>query len=418
MFRFFENFLKPTETPEHPEPPAGLIAFLWHFARQAKALFVALFVIEFLVALTDSAVPWFMGRIVTFVSHIPPAQFLAETWPWLVGMLLVVVVARPAVIFFCYLITNQAIAAPFTGLIRWQAHWHVVRQSWAFFQNDFAGRISNRVMQTGPAVRQTLTAALTAVWYVLVYGTTALIMTAAADAWLTIPILLWFAGYVGLLWYFVPRMRDRSKINSEARSALMGRIVDSYTNILTVKLFARADEEDNYVRDAVDRQVGTFSAAQRLLTVFGTVLNLLNALLIAGAGAIALILWQRGAVEVGVIAMVLPLTLQLTNMSRQIAVQITDLFEEIGIVQEGMITIARPLQLTDPADAKALAVQDGKIAFEDVRFGYGREMGAREEGRLSPGAVLEGFSLTVRAGEKIGLVGRSGAGKSTVVNLL
>ena len=143
--------------------------------------------------------------------------------------------------FARYLITNQAIAAPFTGLIRWQAHWHVVRQSWSFFQNDFAGRISNRVMQTGPAVRSTLVASVTAVWYVLVYGITAVVMTASADGWLTLPILGWFVGYVALLWYFVPRMRDRSKVNSEARSALMGRIVDSYTNILTVKLFARAE---------------------------------------------------------------------------------------------------------------------------------------------------------------------------------
>src|SRR4051812_9729918 len=407
MFSFFERYLTPTDIPENPEPPAGLVAFLWHFARQAKGLFVALFLVEFLVAVTDSAVPWFMGRIVTFVTTIPADRFLDETWPWLTGMALVVLVARPAVAMARYLITNQAIAAPFSSLIRWQAHWHVVRQSWAFFQNDFAGRISNRVMQTGPAVRQTLSASVTAVWYVLVYGITALIMTASADAWLTIPILAWFAGYVALLWYFVPRMRDRSKVNSEARSALMGRIVDSYTNILTVKLFARADEEDNYVRDAVDRHVGVFLAAQRLLTVFGTVLNILNALLIAGAGAVALVLWQRGAVEVGVIAMVLPLTLQLTNMSRQIAVQITDLFEEIGIVQEGMMTIARPLQLVDSADAKTLNVHEGKLVFDEVHFGYGREIG-----------VLENFSLTVRPGEKIGLVGRSGAGKSTVVNLL
>ncbi len=407
MFSLFERFLQPTAIPEHPEPPAGLIAFLWHFARQAKWLFAGLFVVEFFVALTDSAVPWFMGRIVTLVTTIPAERFLAETWPWLVGMALVVLVARPAVSFTRYLITNQAIAAPFTGLIRWQSHFHVVRQSWAFFQNDFAGRISNRVMQTGPAVRQTLVASVTALWYVLVYGITAIVMTAAADAWLTLPIFAWFAGYVALLWYFVPRMRDRSKISSEARSALVGRIVDSYTNILTVKLFARPRDEDNYVRDAVDRHTDVFIHAQRLLTMFGTLLNVLNALLIAGAGAIALILWQRGAVEVGTIAMVLPLTLQLTNMSRQIAVQITDLFEEIGIVQEGMITIARPLQLTDPAGAKALDVHEGKIAFEDVRFGYGRETG-----------VLEGFSLTVRPGEKIGLVGRSGAGKSTVVNLL
>src|SRR5262245_52004995 len=408
MFSLFERYLKPTAVPREPEPPAELIAFLWHFARQAKGLFLALFVVEFFVALTDSAVPWFMGQIVTLVTTIPPGRFLGETWPWLVGMALVVLVARPAVSLTRYLITNQAIAAPFTGLIRWQSHFHVVRQSWAFFQNDFAGRISNRVMQTGPAVRQTLVASVTALWYVLVYGITAIVMTASADAWLTLPIFAWFAGYVGLLWYFVPRMRDRSKVSSEARSALMGRIVDSYTNILTVKLFARPHDEDEYVRDAVERHTDLFIHAQRLLTMFGTLLNVLNALLIAGAGAIALILWQNGAVEVGTIAMVLPLTLQLTNMSRQIAVQITDLFEEIGVVQEGMITIARPLQLVDPADAQALDVREGKLSFEDVDFGYGR----RETG------VLQGFSLTVRPGEKIGLVGRSGAGKSTVVNLL
>ena len=407
MFKPFERYLQPTAVPEHPEPPAHLLAFLWHFARQAKGLFIALFAVEFFVALTDSAVPWFMGRIVTLVTTIGPERFLAETWPWLVGMALVVLIARPGIVMLRYLITNQAIAAPFTGLIRWQSHFHVVRQSWAFFQNDFAGRISNRVMQTGPAVRQTLVASVTALWYVLVYGVTAVVMTAAVDAWLTVPILGWFAGYMALLWYFVPRLRDRSKISSEARSALVGRIVDSYTNILTVKLFARPRDEDNYVRDAVERHTDVFLRAQRLLTMFGTLLNVLNALLIAGAGAIAIALWLNGAVEVGTFAMVLPLTLQLTNMSRQIAVQITDLFEEIGIVQEGMITIAKPLQLVDSTEAKSLDVHEGKITFEDVRFGYGRETG-----------VLDGFSLTVRPGEKIGLVGRSGAGKSTVVNLL
>jgi ATP-binding cassette subfamily B multidrug efflux pump len=407
MFALFERLLRPTEVPDHPEPPGGLVAFFWHFARQAKWLFVALFVIEMLVALTDSAVPWFMGRVVTLVTTVPPDRFLATTWPMLVGMGLVVLVARPAVALARYLITNQAIAAPFTGLVRWQAHWHVVRQSWAFFQNDFAGRISNRVMQTGAAVRSTLTASVTALWYILVYGTTAIAMTAAADLWLALPILLWFACYVGLLCFFVPRMRDRSKVSSEARSALMGRIVDSYTNILTVKLFARARDEDQYVRDAIERHTGLFLAAQRLMTSFGTLLNFLNALLIAGAGALVLARWQHGAVEVGAIAMVLPLTLQLTNMSRQIATQITDIFEDIGVVQEGMITIAQPLRLIDSAGAKPLVVREGRIAFEDVRFGYGRAAG-----------VLQGFSLTVRPGEKVGLVGRSGAGKSTVVNLL
>src|SRR5580704_17762879 len=418
MFALFETLLRPTDTPEHPEPPGGLIAFFWHFARQAKWLFVALFVIEMLMALTDSAVPWFMGRIVTLVTTVPPDRFLGVTWPMLAGMAVVVLVARPAVALMRYLVVNQAIAAPFTGLIRWQAHWHVVRQSWAFFQNDFAGRISNRVMQTGASVRSTLTASVTALWYIVVYGATAIGMTASADLWLTAPILLWFAGYVGLLIYFVPRMRERSKVSSEARSALMGRIVDSYTNILTVKLFARPRDEDQYVRDAIDRHTGLFISAQRLMTAFGTLLNLLNAILIAGAGALVLVLWRNGAVDVGAIAMVLPLTLQLTNMSRQIATQITDIFEDIGVVQEGMITIAQPLRLIDSAGAKPLVVHEGHIAFEDVRFGYGRETPTREDGRLRPYAVLEGLSLAIRPGEKIGLFGRSGAGKSTVVNLL
>jgi ATP-binding cassette subfamily B multidrug efflux pump len=341
------------------------------------------------------------------VTKLPPERFLAEGWPWLAGMAVVVLLVRPAVTLTRYLITNQAIAAPFTGLIRWQAHWHVVRQSWAFFQNDFAGRISNRVMQTGPSVRSTLTATITTIWYICVYGASAIALTASADRWLAVPILLWFSGYAALLIFFVPRMRERSKQSSIARSTLMGRIVDSYTNIVTVKLFARAREEDEYVRNAVDRHVGLFLASQRLLTAFGALLDVLNALLIAGSGALALVLWRYGAVEVGAIAMVLPLSLQLTNMSRQIAMRITEIFEDIGVVQEGMITIAQPLQLPDAADARPLAVRSGRIEFKNVSFGYGRDVG-----------VLQNFNLSIAPGEKIGLVGRSGAGKSTVVNLL
>ncbi|MGA9947808.1 MAG: ABC transporter ATP-binding protein [Xanthobacteraceae bacterium] len=407
MFAKFERFLTPTATPEHPEPPAGLIAFLWHFARQAKWLFAALFVIELLMALSDSAVPWFMGRVVTMVTKMPADRFFAEGWPWLLGMAIVVLVVRPGVMLLRYLINNQALAAPFTGLVRWQAHWHVVRQSWAFFQDDFAGRISNRVMQTAPSVRSTLTATISAVWYIIIYGVSAIALTASAERWLAVPILLWFSGYAALLYFLVPRMRERSKISSIARSELTGRIVDSYTNILTVKLFARAREEDQYVRDAVDRHVDLFTASQRLLTVFGATLDMLNALLIAGSGALALLLWRFGKIEVGAIAMVLPLSLQLTNMSRQIAMRVTEIFEDVGVVQEGMLTIARPLQLPDPAHARPLTVKAGRIEFKNVTFGYGRETG-----------VLKDFNLTIAPGEKIGLVGRSGAGKSTAVNLL
>jgi len=407
MFGRFEKLLNPTEPPERPEPPAGLIAFYWHFASQAKWLFASLMVIELFQALVDAVIPWFFGRIVTLASTVAKDQYVAESWPMLAGLAGLLLVVRTAVVYARYLLTNQAISGPFTNLIRWQSHWHVARQSWAFFQNDFAGRIANRVMQTGGAVRQTIVSGITALWYVLVYGSSAVVLAATADFWLTIPILLWFAGYVGLLLYFVPRMRDRSKKSSEARSAMMGRIVDSYTNILTVKLFARARDEDNYVRDSIDTHTQVFLWSQRLMTIFGTLLAFLNGLLISGSVVLAIALWMQGAVEIGAIAMVLTLTYHLTDISRRIAIQIADIFEDIGVVQEGMMSIARPLQLTDHTEAMPLAVTQGHIEFKDVRFGYGREVG-----------VLEGFNLTVHPGERVGLVGRSGAGKSTVVNLL
>src|SRR5690348_14644072 len=356
MLSRFERFLTPTAPPEHPEPPPSLLAFLWHFARQAKWLFVALFFVELLVALGDSAVPWFIGRVVTLVTKTPPERLVAEGWPWLLGMALVVLVARPAVTFTRYLITNQAIAAPFTGLIRWQAHWHVVRQSWAFFQNDFAGRISNRVMQTGPSVRSTLTATITTVWYILVYGASAIALTAAADRWLAVPILLWFVAYTALLLYFVPRMRDRSKRSSEARSTLMGRIVDSYTNILTVKLFARASDEDHYVRDSVDEHTAAFRHQLRALTLFTLTLTSINALLVTTTGSIAVLLWYRGTLPVGTVAMVLPLTWQVVNMAGWVAQQVTTIFENIGVVQEGMLSISQPIQLSDRSNAGELAI--------------------------------------------------------------
>src|SRR2546425_11049184 len=192
------------------------------------------------------------------------------------------------------MVANQAISANVSNRIRWQNHWHVVRQSWAFFQNDFAGRIANKVMQTGPAVRESLVALLTAVWYILVYGTSAALLLASADKWLALPVLLWFAGYVVLLRAFVPRMRERSHDMSEARSVLTGRIVDAYTNILTVKLFARAREEDAYVRDAIEEHTGVFHRSLRLNTLFGLTLSSLNAMMVTATAGLAVFLWTRG----------------------------------------------------------------------------------------------------------------------------
>jgi ATP-binding cassette, subfamily B, multidrug efflux pump len=407
MFALFERLLSPTSLPEHPEPPPGLVGFYWHYARQAKGLFIGLFAAGFAVAMLDSLIPVFMGRIVTLITGSKPESLFADFWPLLAAMALVLLVLRPLALTTQNIMANQAIAANVGNMIRWQNHWHVVRQSWAFFQNDFAGRIANRVMQTGPSIRETLTAMITAVWYILVYGTSALILLASADRWLALPITIWFLAYLVMLRVFVPRMRDRSKDVSEARSMLTGRVVDSYTNILTVKLFARAQEEDAYVRDAVDEHTGMFHASLRLNTLFGLTLSTLNAMMVTGTAALALFLWTRGQVDVGVVAMTLPLTWQIVNISGWVAWQVTNIFENVGVVQEGMMTIAKPIGLADRRDATALTVPRGEIRFEDVRFGYGRETG-----------VLNGFTLTVNPGEKIGFVGRSGAGKSTAVNLL
>ena len=407
MFRIFEKSLAPTAIPGNAEPPPGLVAFYWYFARQAKGPFIALFAAGFAVALIDVMIPVFIGKVVTLVSNSKPEELLASSWPVLLAMALVLLLLRPAAYTIQQLVMNQAIAANVANRIRWQNHWHVARQSWAFFQNDFAGRIATRVMQTGPAIRESLVSLLTAVWFILIYGTSSLILLATADRWLAVPVLLWFGGYMVMLRIFVPRMRDKSKVMSEARSLLTGRIVDTYTNIVTVKLFARAKDEDAYVREAVDHHTDRFHESLRLNTLFGFTLAVLNAWLIAGTGAFAIMLWRYGHVSVGTVAMALPMTMQIVSASGWVAWQVTSIFENIGVVQEGMMTIARPHTLTDRPGARTLDVTRGEIRFEDIRFGYGRESG-----------LIDGLTLDVQPGEKIGLVGRSGAGKSTLVNLL
>ncbi|HYZ41559.1 MAG TPA: ABC transporter ATP-binding protein, partial [Stellaceae bacterium] len=305
------------------------------------------------------------------------------------------------------LITNQAIIPGFSNLIRWQSHWHVVRQSWSFFQNDFAGRIAQRVMQTGPSLRESVVSATNAVWYILVYGSGAVMLMASNDARLTIPILLWFVGYAVLLRYFVPRLRVRSRRMSDTRSQLMGRVVDSYTNIQTVKLFARPRDEDEFVRAAMDGLTEAHRDQLRLSTVWGLTLNVANATMVVGTGAVAIWLWNAGRIPVGTVAMALPLTWHIAAIAGWVAQNVTTIFENIGVVQEGMRTIAVPRQMPDRPDAVTLQVTRGAVRFEEVHFGYGTARG-----------VLHGINLSVAPGERVGLVGPSGAGKSTLVNLL
>jgi ATP-binding cassette subfamily B multidrug efflux pump len=384
MFRFFETLIAPTAPAPAAPPPSGLWRFYWHFVRQAKIPYLALFVAGCCVAFLDSLIPVFIGRIVTLVSTADPATVMQSSGWELGRMALVVLLFRPLALLAQNLITNQAINGNVTNLIRWQSHWHVVRQSWTFFQNDFAGRIANRVIQTGGALRESVTITVNAVWYIVIYGTSALFLLSRADLRLAAPLVVWAIAYVALLSYFVPRMRDRSKQTSLARSLLTGRIVDSYTNILTVKLFARARDEDAYVREAVDNHNEKFRHSQRLTTLFSLSLSTVNACLVAATATVAVKLWLDGRIAAGAIAMALPLAWQIVNIAGWVAQNVTSIFEDIGQVQEGILSIAVPHQMIDAADATPLVVTRGEIRFDDVSFGYGRDVG-----------VLQDLSLTI-----------------------
>jgi len=415
----FESLLQPTDR-EPTVPPtqeaggSGLLRFYLHFIRQTPWLIAALFASGLMVAGLDTLIPIFIGRVVGLVTHTPAATLFAQAGTTLLGMAAILLLARPAALLVQGIITNQVINPGFTNLIRWQSHWHVVRQSWTFFQNDFAGRIANRVMQTGPALRESVVAATNAVWYILVYGTSAMLVLGANDWKLALPVAVWFVAYAVLLRGFVPRMRDRSRAVSAVRSDLTGRVVDSYTNILTVKLFARARDEDNFVREAIDDHTDTFRRQTRMVTAFSLTLALMNATLLVGTAAAALILYSQGRVNVAAVATALPLAWQIANMAGWVAQNITAIFENVGVVQDGMRSIAVARQMPDAPDAGALRVPRGEIGFEDVHFDYGRSRPAGSQ----VGGVLRGVSLTIRPGERVGLVGPSGAGKSTLVNLL
>ena len=412
VFAFFESRINPTARPGEA-PPATLLAFYWHYVRQARQLFVAMFATGLVVALIDTLIPIFIGRLVRLMEAPDRAAALDEALPSLLLMAAVVLVGRPLALLLDNLVRNNAVVPNVTSLIRWQSHWHVVRQSWPFFQNDFAGRIANRVMQTSNAVRESVVASIRAVWYISIYGISALVLMAVQDWRLALPTALWFVGYVVTLRHFVPPMRDLARSSSELRSQVMGRVVDSYTNILTVKLFARARDEDQYVREVIDAHSGAIAAHTRKITSFMGTLSLLNAGLLVGTAAIGIWLWGRGTIDAGTVATALPLAWTIANIAGWVSWEVTGVFENIGVVQEGMETIAVPHAMTDAPASRELAVAappvGGGIRFEHIGFGYGRRDGQR---------VLDDLTLEVRPGERVGIVGRSGAGKSTLVNLL
>jgi len=406
--QFLKGF-QGTASPGPGQPPQTLWAFYWYFVKQAKRWYAAMFVASLLVALLDTVMPLFIGRLVSLMETTDRLAAIEREWPVMLGMIALVLIVRPAVFMVDMAIRWMVLIPAGTSQIRWQSHWHVIRQSWPFFQNDFAGRIANRVMQTAPALRESTMMSIRAVWYIGAYGVTAFTLMAMVDWRLGAPTLAWFAGYVWFLIHFVPKLRDLSRASSEMRSTVMARVVDSYTNILTVKLFARMADEDAYVREAVDGHQAAMTRHQAYTARIMFVLTLLNAALLVGTAAVGLWLWAHGAVSAGVVATALPLAWQTTNAAGWVSWEVSSIFENVGVVQEGMQSIAVPHSGVDRTGAKPLEVSRGEVRFDNVTFGYGRTDAA---------PVIDNLSLEIRPGERVGLVGRSGAGKSTLVNLL
>jgi len=313
--KLFQGRIQGTASAAAGAPPTGLLAFYWHFVRQTKGWFAAMFAASLSVALLDTVIPLFIGRLVSLMEATDRMAALEREWPLLAGMVALVLLVRPLVLLIDVAIRHNALIPGATSLIRWQSHWHVIRQSWPFFQNDFAGRIANRVMTTAHALRESTMASIRAVFYIGAHGAAAFALMSLADWRLGLPTALWAAGYVLFLWYFVPRMRDLARASSEVRSIVMARIVDSYTNVLTVKLFARLADEDAYVRESVDEHQQAMGRHMRLITQFHFSLTLMNATLLVTTAAIGIWLWAHGQIGAGVVATALPLAWQVSNVS-------------------------------------------------------------------------------------------------------
>jgi len=408
MFRWFEQRLNPFKPYPGDKPPERLGAFYWHFLRQVWPNVAAIMVTGFFAALVEVALFAYLGQIVDMVREASNASsFFADHWHTLAWMAFVAAIARPILFGLHTILVNQAVVPGFTNMIRWQTHRHVLRQSLTFFQNDFAGRIAARIMQTGPALRESVVQSVDALWFMVIYTVMAGVIFFENDPWLMLPLVIWVAAISVAMIYFVPRIKDRSAIISEARSSLTGRIVDSYTNISTLKLFAHTDREDDYARESITDHTRKFHDQQRFITLMEIVVWTINGALIVATIGLALWLWSQGLITIGVIALTAGLVIRINNMAGWVMFIVTSIFENIGIVQEGMETIAKPHGLVDEPGALPLEVKKGGIRFENIRFGYGLERG-----------IVQDLSLNIEPGEKVGVVGRSGAGKSTLVNLL
>jgi ATP-binding cassette subfamily B multidrug efflux pump len=411
IFRAFENYIKPFARREDLKPPENVFAFIWFYISQAKAPFLAMLVLGGMTAAIEAALFWFVGRLVDILATVKPGDgwsgLLAQHGGELVGMLVLIAVVRFFVTLATALTDQQVITPGFYNMMRWQSYMHVARQSLTFFQNDFSGRIVTKVWSGGQAAGDLVTSLMESVWFVVIYSVSMLFLVGGLDWRLALMVILWVAVFSALARYFVPRIRFHSRETAEAASMLSGRMVDAYGNIQTLRLFGRDEANDRYMREGFDLYQETQIMFTRFITGVRASMALLSGIMITSMAALCIHLWLEGRITAGAVAFTLALVLRLNFLLGRLMTQFNGIMRNFGTVQNAAETISQPISLVDAPDAKELVVSKPEIRFENVRFGYGRER-----------MIIDDLSLTIRPGEKIGIIGRSGAGKSTMFNLL
>jgi ATP-binding cassette subfamily B multidrug efflux pump len=407
MLKFFENLVSAFPDAEPDQPPAGLGAFIRHYTRGMEWPLLAMALCTASLAVLEVMLFGFLGQLVDWLVDKNPDTLLSEEGSTLLLMAAVLLLVMPLLALLHTLITHQTLLGNYPMAIRWAAHRYLLKQSVSFFQNDFAGRIATKVMQTSLSIREAVMKLLDVFVYVLVYFTSMLIMIWQANTWLMLPMLVWLIVYILVQTYFVPRLKRVSAEQADARSLMTGRIVDSYTNISTVKLFSHSKREAQYAKNGMQEFLQTVYRQMRLSSGITLCIELLNYLLIFAIATLSIALWMHQSISVGAIAIAISLALRLNGMSHWIMWEVSALFEHLGTTVDGASTLAQPRDILDKTSAQPLTVEKGSIEFQSVGFNYGKSE-----------RVLQNLDLSIGPGEKVGLVGRSGAGKSTLVNLL
>ncbi|MBH0067804.1 ABC transporter ATP-binding protein [Pseudoalteromonas sp. NZS100] len=413
MYRLFEKMTKAFPEDQPTQPPSTLFAFCRHYTKGMELSLLLMSISAAMLAILEVSLFSYMGQLVDWLTAYTPETLFVEQKSELIKMAVMLLVVLPVVVFFHSAILHQALLGNYPMSIRWLAHRYLLRQSVSFYQNEFAGRIATKVLQTSLAVRETVTKLLDVLMYIVVYFGSMVFLVAEADWRLMIPLLVWLVLYIFVQLYFVPRLKKIASSQADARSEMTGRIVDSYTNISTIKLFSYTQREEQYAKQSMDVFLQPVYKQMRLVTSLNFVIQSLNYLLVFSVAAVSLYLWSLSAISAGAIAVAVSLALRLNGMAQWIMWEISSLFENIGTVADGMKTLSNPIEVADKPNADTLNVSQGAIEFNNVHFNYGK---AANETNRSP--VMNGLNLNIKPGEKIGLVGRSGAGKSTLVNLL